>query len=64
MRYKSSWHVEHVVKPALERYEKQQIENGTIEKDWDVRTLDESPWFPGWKEKWHRKQGFKTLRKG
>lgn len=58
MKYKNTWHVEHVVKPALEDYEREQIEKKLIEKDWEVRTLDDSPWFPGWREKWHRQQGF------
>lgn len=58
MKYKNTWHVEHVVKPALQKYEKEQIEKKIIPKGWKVETLDESPWFPGWSEKWHRKQGF------
>ena len=58
MKYKNTWHVEHVVKPALEEFEKEQIENGVIEMNWKVETLDDSPWFPGWEEKWHRQQGF------
>ena len=58
MEYKSTWHVEHVALPALEKYEKEQVEEGIVHKDWEVRTLDESPWFPKWQEKWHRQQGF------
>ena len=58
MEYKNTWHVEHVVIPALENFAKEQVENGTVPQDWEVRTLDESPWFPGWEEKWHREQGF------
>ncbi|KAK5174826.1 uncharacterized protein LTR77_001909 [Saxophila tyrrhenica] len=58
MEYKSTWHTEHVVIPALEQYEREQIDNGLIEKDWEPQTLDESPFFPGWEEKWHRQQGF------
>jgi hypothetical protein len=51
MKYKGTWHVEHVVKPALVRYEQAQLERGLIEKDWVVQTLDESPFFPGWQRK-------------
>lgn len=51
MKYKSTWHVEHIAKPALQRYEKMQLEKGLIEKDWAVQTLDESPFFPGWERK-------------
>ncbi|KAF1981120.1 hypothetical protein K402DRAFT_343033 [Aulographum hederae CBS 113979] len=58
MEYKSTWHVEHVVIPALEAWEEEQIESGVIEKDWEPHTLAESPFFPGWKEKWDRVQGF------
>jgi hypothetical protein len=58
MDYKNSWHTEHVVKPALEEYHREQIGKGLIEGNWEPKTLDESPWFPNWKEKWHRKQGF------
>jgi hypothetical protein len=58
MEYKNTWHVEHVALPALEAYEKEQIQKGIIQDKWEVQTLDESPWFPGWEEKWHRQQGF------
>ncbi len=58
MQYKGTWHVEHVVGPALEQWEREQIEKGMVPSDWDVHTLDESPWFPGWEDKWRRQQGF------
>lgn len=58
MEYKNTWHVEHVAVPALEEWEKEQVEKGMVEQGWEVRTLEESPWFPGWKEKWKAKQGF------
>jgi hypothetical protein len=58
MEYKNTWHVEHVVNPVLEEYENEQVTKGLIEDGWTANTLDESPWFPGWKEKWHRQQGF------
>lgn len=58
MAYKSTWHVEHVVLPALDEWAEEQEENGMVEKGWEVRTLDESPYFKGWEEKWHRQQGF------
>lgn len=58
MEYKNTWHVEHVVKPALEMYAKEQVEKGMVPADWEPRTLDESPWFPGWEEMWREKQGF------
>lgn len=58
MEYKNTWHVEHIVKPNLAQWEKEQVANGLVEKDWEVHTLDDSPWYPGWQEKWHRQQGF------
>jgi len=58
MEYKNTWHVEHAVIPALKEYEKEQIANELIEKDWEPHTLQESPFFPCWEEKWHREQGF------
>lgn len=58
MEYKSTWHTEHVAIPALEEYEMEQIEKGIMAKDWEPHTLDESPFYPGWEEKWHRQQGF------
>ncbi|EFY89869.1 hypothetical protein MAC_04078 [Metarhizium acridum CQMa 102] len=51
MKYKGTWHVEHVVKPALVKYEQAQLDMGLIEEGWVVQTLDESPFFPGWKRK-------------
>ena len=57
MEYKNTWHTEHVVIPALEKYAKEQVESGLVEKDWEEQTLAESPFFPGWEEKWQRQQG-------
>ncbi|KAF2678188.1 hypothetical protein K458DRAFT_436089 [Lentithecium fluviatile CBS 122367] len=58
MEYKNTWHTEHVVKPELEKYVREQVGKGWVPKDWEPHTLDESPWYPGWEEKWHRNQGF------
>jgi Protein of unknown function (DUF3445) len=58
MDYKGCWHVEHVVLPALEQWEKEQKEAGLMEQDWEVSTLEENPFFEGWEAKWHRQQGF------
>ncbi|KAI0483590.1 alpha-1,2-mannosyltransferase [Xylaria cf. heliscus] len=58
LKYKNMWHVEHVLIPALEEYELEQKESGLMQKDWEVQTLDESPWFPGWEMKWRAQQGF------
>ncbi|KAF4995748.1 hypothetical protein FDECE_12697 [Fusarium decemcellulare] len=53
MKYKGTWHVEHVAKPALRAWEREQMEQGVIPKDWEPRTLDENPFFPGWERKWN-----------
>ncbi|PHH86151.1 hypothetical protein CDD83_10651 [Cordyceps sp. RAO-2017] len=51
MKYKGTWHVEHVAKPTLEAYERFQIEQGLMTGQWEAKTLDENPFFPGWKQK-------------
>jgi hypothetical protein len=58
MDYKNSWHTEHVVKPALKKFHKEQVDKGLVPDDWEPQTLEESPWYAGWEEKWHTKQGF------
>lgn len=58
MEYKSTWHVEHVMLPVAEEWAREQVAKGLVGEGWEVRTLDEAPWFPGWEEKWHRQQGF------
>ena len=58
MEYKSTWHVEHVAKPALKRWCQEQVESGLVAKDWEVGTLPDYPLFKGWREKWARQQGF------
>ncbi|CRL25688.1 Protein of unknown function DUF3445 [Penicillium camemberti] len=58
MDYKGVWHVQHVVLHKLKEWAEEQKDNGLVPKDWEVSTLDDSPWFKGWQEKWHRQQGF------
>lgn len=58
MQYKGTWHVEHVIVPKMEEWAKEQEESNVVPKDWQVATLDESPYFRGWEDKWHRQQGF------
>lgn len=58
MKYKNTWHVEHVALPALEAMKAQQIGDGVVAEDWEVGTLDEYPLFEGWEAKWRRQQGF------
>ena len=58
MEYKNTWHVEHVVLPKLEEWAEEQKDNGLVPRDWEVSTLEDSPLFKNWEEKWHRQQGF------
>ncbi|KAL6704864.1 hypothetical protein ACN47E_007547 [Coniothyrium glycines] len=58
MAYKNTWHVEHVVTPVLESYHREQVQLGLVPEDWEPHTLDHSPYYPGWEELWHAKQGF------
>ncbi|KAM0181582.1 hypothetical protein ACHAPF_001727 [Botrytis cinerea] len=63
MEYKGTWHVEHIVIPTMAMWAKEQVEKGLVvpqegEETWKEETLAESPYFPGWEEKWHRRQGF------
>ncbi|KAK6533687.1 hypothetical protein TWF694_002619 [Orbilia ellipsospora] len=58
LEYKGVWHVEHIALPMLERMKKGQEERGLWEESRGVRTLQETPFFRGWEEKWRRQQGF------
>jgi hypothetical protein len=55
MRYKGTWHVEHVAKPALAEWARWQIREGMVPEGWTQQTLDENPFFPGWERKWRYK---------
>ncbi|KXX82987.1 hypothetical protein MMYC01_200423 [Madurella mycetomatis] len=57
MEYKVEEHVKKVAMKALAEWAEEQVENGIVPADWEVRTLDESPFFPGWERKWRRQQG-------
>ena len=58
IEHKGTWHVEHVVLPKMEEWDREQRGNGLVSRDWEVATLDESPYFKGWEEKWQRQQEF------
>ncbi|CZT03548.1 hypothetical protein WAI453_012276 [Rhynchosporium graminicola] len=64
MEYKGTWHIEHICIPKLEEYAQEQVAKGWVkpegdgQEEWEIATLAESPYFPGWEEKWHRQQGF------
>ena len=50
IEYKGMWHIEHKVVPALREWAKEQEETGLVPRDWEERTLDEDPFYPGWKD--------------
>jgi heme-dependent oxidative N-demethylase alpha subunit-like protein len=52
MKYKGTWHVQHVTKPTLREYQRFQVETGMMENEWTVQTLAEAPFFRGWEKKW------------
>ena len=51
LEYKSTYHVEHRVLPALDLWAKEQEDKGWVPKDWTEKTLDEDPYYPGWERK-------------
>ena len=58
MEYKGTKSVEHVVLPELEEMDRVQKKKGIVDEEWEVQTLEQYPWFPGWEDKWQKEQGF------
>lgn len=56
--YKTDNHVKDLTIKTCKAWAQEQVEKGLVPADWEVRTLDESPFFPGWEKKWHDQQGF------
>ncbi|KAG2041512.1 hypothetical protein BDR03DRAFT_891180, partial [Suillus americanus] len=50
MEYKGTWFVEHKVIPALREWAKEQEDKGWVPKDWQEKTLNEDPFYPGWEK--------------
>ncbi|KAG6854946.1 hypothetical protein C0991_009769 [Blastosporella zonata] len=46
--YKSTYHVEHKLLPALDKWAKEQEDKGWVPRGWQERTLNEDPYYPGW----------------
>ena len=57
MEYKGTWAVQHKVCPQLEEWHKEQERDGKLGKGWEIETLKESPWFPGWVRTWRERMG-------
>lgn len=49
--YKGWSHLEHKLLPALDRWAAEQVARGVVPEDWEVRTLDEHPFYPSWNSK-------------
>ena len=41
-------HLEHKLLPALDEWVQEQKDLGLVPVDWEERTLDEHPFYPGW----------------
>ena len=51
-------HIRPVVLEMLQKWKQEQIEKGMIPPDWNEETLAESPFYPGWEERWRKRIGF------
>lgn len=51
-------HIRPVVLDSLRAWKTEQIDNGLIPPDWEEQTLAESPFYPGWEDRWRQKIGF------
>lgn len=58
IRYKTVDYVKEVTIRACREWAREQVQKGTVPEDWEVGTVDESPFFPGWEKKWYAQQGF------
>ncbi|RPB24237.1 hypothetical protein L211DRAFT_752249, partial [Terfezia boudieri ATCC MYA-4762] len=58
LTYKEVWHVEHLIIPTMERWDREQRERGVVDRGWDIKTLENSPFYEGWEERWRGRQGF------
>ncbi|KAK3400810.1 hypothetical protein B0T20DRAFT_505155 [Sordaria brevicollis] len=58
VEYKCEEHVRRKGVEALEGWAREQREKGWVEEGWEVGTLEESPFFPGWEGRWRGEQGF------
>jgi len=58
LAYKGVWHVEHLIIPTMEKWDREQRESGVVDTEWDIGTLEQSPFYEGWEERWRGRQGF------
>ena len=57
IEYKCIDRVRELAIGALREWREEQVREGLVEEGWDVSTLAESPFFPGWEDKWRGGQG-------
>ncbi|KAG6906124.1 hypothetical protein DXG01_015798 [Tephrocybe rancida] len=50
LEHKATYHVEHKLLPALDMWAEEQEDKGWVPRGWKERTLDESPYYPGWEK--------------
>jgi hypothetical protein len=50
--YKAWGPLEHQFLPALDSWAEEQRAAGLVPKEWEERTLDEHPFYPGWEKDW------------
>jgi hypothetical protein len=48
--YKVEKHVERLAIAQLEEWAAKQVADGIVSPDWEVGTLEQHPYFPGWQE--------------
>ncbi len=56
MSYKCLDHTKKAALAALDTWADEQVKDGIVPPNWDARTLDESPFFPGWEAMWRARQ--------
>ncbi|KAK4195338.1 hypothetical protein QBC40DRAFT_352589 [Triangularia verruculosa] len=56
--YKADRNAKTVALEALKEWAAEQVEQGIVPADWEVNTLEQSPFYEGWENKWQHKQGW------
>jgi hypothetical protein len=48
---KGAYLIEHKAIPLLKKWHQEQVERKLVPEYWEASTLEEAPFFPGWREK-------------
>lgn len=51
-------HIRPLVLENLKKWGEEQVQDGVIPAGWEDETLAESPFYPGWEERWRKRIGF------